>query len=62
MNRYLQEQERAAYMAGNYALADAFDRLEQMETAAYSLLHSLPSLVDDDIATNAITNLREVLE
>ena len=62
MNPTLREQERAAYMAGDYALADALDKLERLETAAYTLLHSLPSLVDDDMAMQAVANLRGVLE
>lgn len=56
MNPTLREQERAAYMAGNYALADALDRLERLETAALTLLHALPPQ-DDELVQAAWENL-----
>jgi hypothetical protein len=42
------EQERAAYMAGDYKTADAYDRLERLETAVLYLMHVLKGTDDQD--------------
>ena len=55
------EQERAAYMAGDYKAADAYDRLERLETAVLYLMHVLKG-TDDQDTLEALDNLREVLQ
>ena len=60
MNTYT-EHERAAYMAGDYKTADAYDRLERLEAAAMHLMHILKG-TDDQDTLEALDNLREVLK
>lgn len=55
------EHERAAYLAGDYKTADAYDRLERLETAIYRLMHVLKG-TDDQDTLEALDNLREVLK
>jgi hypothetical protein len=55
------EQERAAYLAGDYKTADAYDRLERLETAIYRLMHAVGN-TDDQDTLEALDNLREVLK
>lgn len=57
----LQEQERAAYMAGAYTLADALARIDALETAARALLHVTLPTGDPDVYDAAMA-LREIVE
>ena len=45
----LSEQERAAYMAGDYTLADALARIEALETTALALLNVTLLTGDPDV-------------
>ena len=55
------EQERAAYLAGDYKTADVYDRLERLEAAIYRLMHAVGN-TDDQDTLEALDNLREVLQ
>lgn len=57
----LSEQERAAYMAGDYALADALARIFSLEDAARALLHVTLPTGDPDVHA-AAKALQEALE
>lgn len=57
----LQEQERAAYMAGDYTLADALARIFALETAALALLHVTLPTGDPDVY-EAAKALREAIQ
>lgn len=57
----LTEQERNAYMAGDYALADALARIDALEDAARALLHVTLPTGDPDVHA-AAKALEEVLQ
>ena len=57
----LQEQERTAYMAGAYTLADALARIDALEDAARALLHVTLPTGDPDVY-EAAKALREAIQ
>ncbi len=55
------EHERKAYLAGDYASASAYAKLQDLQDAIHRLMGVLPDS-DDAMVLDALDNLREVLK
>lgn len=55
------EQERKAYLAGDYESASAYAKLQDLQDAIYRLMGVLPDS-DDAMVLDALDNLREALK